>query len=298
MKLTKRSSLPATLLLICVTGVWGFTFVLNQQILTEVTLTDLQTWRFGIASLLMISLRPHWLLAAPKIHYVHGFWLGLALSAGYVMQLIGLQRTSATASGFITGMFVVLVPLLGGLIFKQRIPKVAWIATGMTTVGLALIAFNGITVGFGEVITVGCAALFALHIIGLDKWSDPEYVYSLTTTQIIAVFITSLISSLVSGGIQAPTNNQTWINIAFLAVVATCIGYFAQTWVQSQLSSTRTAIILTMEPVFAMVAGITIGSDSLTLRMIVGAMLILIATYVVELGPRASAEGTHPHLEP
>ena len=295
---SRRSSIAATALLVSVTAVWGFTFVLNQQVLTEISLTDLQTWRFGIAAILMIAIRPHWLLAAPREHFVHGFWLGLALSLGYFMQLIGLQHTSATASGFITGMFVVLVPLLGGLIFRQSIPAIAWLATAMTGVGLGLIAFKGITIGFGELITVGCAILFALHIIGLDKWSNPDYVYSLTTTQIIAVFITSLVASLATGGIQVPHQTAIWVDIVFLAVVATCIGYFAQTWVQSQLSSTRTAIILTMEPVFALVAGVTLGSDSLTLRMVIGAALILAATYVVELGPRASAEGTHVHLEP
>jgi drug/metabolite transporter (DMT)-like permease len=95
-----------------------------------------------------------------------------------------------------------------------------------------------------------------------------------------------------------PHTRYVWVSLVFLAVFATCVGYFAQTWVQSVLSSTRTAVILTMEPVFAGIAGVTIGDDKLTARIVIGSALILAATYVVELGPRHSAEGSRPHLEP
>ena len=288
----------ASLLLLAVTMVWGSTFVLNQQVIDRITVTDLQTWRFGIAAALMIVLRPHWLIQAPRIHYVHGFWLGCALSAGYLVQLYGLKHTSATASGFITGLFVVFVPLISGVVLRQRIPGAAWAGTAMAAAGLGLIAFNGLTFGIGELLTLLCAIMFALHIIGLDKWADPEYVYSLTTTQLATVFLTSLIASLVSGHIATPTGASTWGAIVFLAVAATCIGYFAQTWVQSQLSATRAAVILTMEPVFAGIFGVTLGTDKLTTRIVLGAALILAATYVVELGPRQSVEALRPHLEP
>lgn len=297
MSTPKRSAQLATALLLFVTIVWGFTFVLNQKVVASLSPADLQTWRFGLATLAMVAIRPHWILTAPREHFVHGFWLGLALSAGYLLQLSGLQHTSATASGFITGMFVVLTPIIGGLIFRQRIPLVAWIAVGITTLGLGLIAFNGSALGLGELVTLAGASMFALHIVGLERWSDPEYVYSLTTTQIGTVFLSSLLISLLRGGPAIPNSTALWLNIAFLAIVATCIGYFAQTWVQSQISATRTAIILTMEPVFSGVAGVTIGDDKLTTRIVLGAALILLAMYVVELGPRQSAEGKHLHLE-
>jgi drug/metabolite transporter (DMT)-like permease len=193
---------------------------------------------------------------------------------------------------------VVLVPILSGLFFRQKISTVVWVAVSMSTVGLGLIALNGLHIGSGEVFTLMCAFLFALHVIGLDRWADPEYVYSLTTTQIGTVFLTSVLASAITGDFAVPQGTQTWLNIVLLAVVATCIGYFAQTWVQSQLSSTRTAIILTMEPVFAGIAGVLLGNDKLTLRIVLGSLLILAATYVVELGPRHSAEGEHIHLEP
>lgn len=292
------STWRATALLLVVTMVWGSTFVMNQRVLDDMSAGSLQTVRFGIATVIMVGLRPRWLMAAPREHYVHGFWLGLALSGGYLVQLIGLKQTSATASGFITGMFVVFVPLLAGMVLGQRVPAAAWGGVVLSTIGLGLIALNGLSIGTGEALTLLCAVLFALHIIGLDKWADPEYVYSLTTTQIGTVFLTSLMATTATGGVEMPSSTGVWLAIVFLAVAATCVGYFAQTWVQSVLSSTRTAVILTMEPVFAGIAGVTFGNDKLTSRVIAGSLLILAATYVVELGPRHGAEGSHIHLEP
>lgn len=293
-----RSGLWPTVLLISVTIFWGFTFVVNQNILKQLSPADLQTWRFGLAAILMISLRPHWLIQAPKVHYKNGAKLGAMLGLGYLVQLLGLQHTSATVSGFITGLFVVFTPILSGIILRERIPFTAWMAVGLTTIGLGFIALNGSSLGYGELVTLLAALFFALHIIGLDKWSDPEYVYSLTTTQIVMVFLVSLGFSVAQGGPHLPADNSLWVSIAALAIFGTCIGYFAQTWVQTQISATRTAIILTMEPVFSGIAGVTIGTDQLTFRIIVGAILILLSMYIVELGPRHSAEGTHPHLEP
>lgn len=288
----------ASLLLILVTFVWGFTFVTTQQVLAKLSAIDFIAWRFGIAALVMVAIKPKAIWQLPKKHKLHGIFLGLALGTGYLFQCLGLIRTSATASGFITGLFVVLTPILAGFILKEPIEKTAWLAVLVTTVGLGFLALKGWSIGFGELLTLACALFFSLHIVGLDKWSKPDFVYGLTAMQIITVFVMYLISGLALGGIKTPPDTSVFVAIIFMAVVGTCLGYFAQTWVQSLIGPTKTAIILTTEPVFAGIAGVTIGSDILTWKMIVGGVLILAGTYVVELGPRHSAEGTHPHLEP
>lgn len=294
----KRIEFWATLLLIAVTFVWGFTFVTTQDLLKQMQAADIMVWRFGIAALVMFLINPRAVLTLPRHHKKHGLYLGIALGIGYLFQLYGLSRTSATASGFITGLFVVLTPILAGILLKEPIEKTAWFAVALTTVGLGFLALKGWSIGIGELATLLCAFFFSLHIIGLDKWSKTDYVYGLTAMQIFIVFVFNLIASGIGGGVSTPPNKNVWFAIIFLALVATCVGYFAQTWVQSSIGPTKTAIILTMEPVFAGVAGVTVGSDNLTGRMIFGAVLILIGTYAVELGPRHSAEGTHPHLEP
>ena len=294
----KQVDFWATLLLFGVTFVWGFTFVTTQNLLKEMQAADIMVWRFGIAAAIMFLINPKAVLSLPRHHKKHGVYLGIALGIGYLFQLYGLSQTSATASGFITGLFVVITPILAGILLKEPVEKTVWFAVLLTTVGLGFLALKGWSIGPGELLTLACAFFFALHIIGLDKWSKTDYVYGLTAMQIIVVFLFNLVASVLDDGIQAPPNNNVLGAIIFLAVVATCVGYFAQTWVQSSIGPTRTAIILTMEPVFAGIAGVTFGSDELTRNMIIGAILILIGTYAVELGPRKSAEGTHPHLEP
>ncbi|MEI7442911.1 MAG: DMT family transporter [Actinomycetes bacterium] len=280
-----RSSTAATALLIFVTFVWGFTFVTNQYVLKYMTVADLMAWRFTIAALVMLLARPKAIMALTRNQLAHGTVLGLLLGLGYLAQMVGLKGTTATASGFITGMFVVITPLISGFVLKQPITRYAWISVGLATVGLGLIALKGTEVSTGDLITLICAFLFACHIVGLSRWSQTNIVYGLTTVQLCVVALFSVTLSLIKGGPALPPNNTAWLCIVLLALFASCLGFFAQTWVQSKVSSTRAAIILTMEPVFAGIAGVSIGTDQLTRRLVAGALCILVAMYLVELSP-------------
>jgi len=280
-----RSSTAATALLIFVTFIWGFTFVTNQYVLKYMTVADLMAWRFTIAALVMLLARPKAIMALSRNQLAHGTVLGLLLGLGYLAQMVGLKETTATASGFITGMFVVITPLISGFVLKQPISRYAWISVGLATVGLGLIALKGTEVSTGDLITLICAFLFACHIVGLSRWSQSNIVYGLTTLQLCVVAVFSVTLSLIKGGPAVPPNNTAWLCIVLLALFASCLGFFAQTWVQSKVSSTRAAIILTMEPVFAGIAGVSIGTDQLTKRLIAGALCILVAMYLVELSP-------------
>ena len=281
-----RTSSAATALLVFVTFIWGFTFVTNQYVLKSMTVADLMAWRFVIAALVMFLARPKAIAQLTRNQIGHGVTLGFFLSIGYLAQMVGLKGTTATASGFITGMFVVLTPLISGLVFRQEITRYAWFAVGLATVGLGLIALKGTHVSMGDAITLLCAFMFACHIVGLSRWSQTNIVYGLTTLQLIVVAVFSLVLSLIKGGPALPPNGSIWLCIVLLAVLASSLGFFAQTWVQSHVSSTRAAIILTMEPVFAGIAGVTIGTDELTIRLVSGALCILVAMYLVELSPR------------
>jgi drug/metabolite transporter (DMT)-like permease len=283
-----KTSSWATALLIFVTFIWGFTFVTNQYILKTMTVADLMAWRFLIAAGVMVVAKPSAMFKLPKAQLRQGIILGLLLSGGYLAQMAGLKNSdlTATASGFITGMFVVLTPLISGFLLHQRIHRNAWIAVALATLGLGLIALKGWSFGHAEAVTFVCALLFAFHIAFLARWSQPEHVFALTTVQLSVVAVFSLAFSLIKGGPHTTTSTNVWICIVLLAVLASCLGFFAQTWVQSHVSATRAAIILTMEPVFAGLAGVTIGTDDLTPKLIIGALCILAAMYLVELTPQ------------
>src|SRR5581483_2434510 len=114
----------------------------------------------------------------------HGVLLGLALAAGYIAQTFGLERTPATVSGFITGLFVVFTPLCSAVLLRRRVERTAWLAVGVATIGLALLSLRGLSVGTGEAITLLCALSFALHIVGLGEWSTPQDAYGLAVVQL------------------------------------------------------------------------------------------------------------------
>lgn len=278
----------ATLALLGATAVWGATFVVVRDAVAQMPVLPFLFWRFAVATLALGLLRPRAVWALSSTQRRHGLWLGLMLGGGYVLQTAGLLHTSATVSGFITGMFVVFTPLLGWLLLGEPIDRTVWLAVGLATAGLALISLNGVAIGPGELLTLGCAVLFAGQIVGLARWSRPADAYGLTVLQLGVVTVMCLVASPLQGGLVLPPSSQVWAAIGFLALVATALAFLAQTWAQTRMSAPRAAIVLTMEPVFAGIVGVTVGGDQLTARILLGGLFIVAAMYVVELGPRIS----------
>ena len=284
----------ATILLIAVTAVWGGTFVVVSDIVTHMDVSDFLFWRFLMATTLLFVLRPRAVFKLSSQERLRGVLIGVVLGFGYVFQTVGLQHTSPTVSGFVTGMFIVFTPLLAGPLMKEPVGRAAWFGVALATAGLALISLHGASFGYGELLTLVCAALFALQIIGLSAWSTPENSYGLATLQLGTTTLIALVGTAFSGGIQAPHSSQVWLEVAFMGVFATAVAFVIQSWAQSHMSPTRAAVVLTMEPVFAGVFGVWAG-DELTTRILAGGGLILLAMLVVELGPRRSREGELVH---
>lgn len=278
----------ATAALVAVTAVWGGTFVVVHDAVERMPVLPFLVWRFALAALVLALVRPRAVLALSPGKRRHGVALGLLLGAGYVLQTFGLVHTSATVSGFITGMFVVFTPLIGWLVLGEPVHAPVWIAVGLATAGLALISLNGFAMGLGELLTLGCAALFAGHIVGLGRWSTSSDAYGLTVLQLGVVAALCLVASPLQGGLALPPDAAAWAAIAFLALAATALAFLAQTWAQTHMSAPRAAIVLTLEPVFAGIFGVTIGGDDVTARILVGGGCIVAAMYTVELAPRVS----------
>ncbi len=276
----------ATLALVGVTAVWGGTFVVVQDAVEQMPVLPFLFWRFALAAAVLALLRPGAVRGLTAQKRRHGVYLGLLLGLGYVLQTFGLLHTSATVSGFITGMFVVFTPLIAWLVLRQPIGPAVWLGVALATFGLALISLNGVAMGFGELLTLGCAALFGAHIVGLGQWSTASDAYGLTVIQLGVVALLSLAASPLQGGMALPPNAGVWGAIVFLALVATALAFLAQTWAQTYMSAPRAAIVLTLEPVFAGIFGVTVGGDTLTTRILAGGLCIVAAMYVVELGPR------------
>ena len=296
-RFTPRSpSAVATLGLVVVTAIWGSTFIVVKDAVERMPVMDFLAWRFALAAVVMAVLRPGAVRRLSPLARRHGVLLGLALGAGYVAQTFGLQRTPATVSGFITGLFVVFTPLCAGVLLRRRVSGQAWAAVALATLGLALLSLHGFAVGSGEAITLLCALMFALHIVGLGEWSTPDDAYGLAVLQLATVALGSILAAA-TDTLRPPPDGGVWFAILLTALAATAFAFFVQTWAQAHLAPTRAAVVMTMEPVFAGVFGVAIGGDDLTPRTVAGALLVLAAMYLVELGPREGADAAVERLE-
>jgi drug/metabolite transporter (DMT)-like permease len=208
--------------------------------------------------------------------------LGVALCLGFITQTYGLQHTSAAVSGFITGMFVVLTPIISWALLKRKAGLHIWLAVALATIGLGLLSLRGWSMGTGELLTLLCALFFALHIVGLGEWAAKHDTYGLAFLQITVVAVISMVAAT-PGGITLPPNDMVWGAVILTAVFATAIGFLVQTWVQTLISPTRVAVTMTMEPAFAGFFAVTIGGDHLTVRIIIGATCVLAAMFITNL---------------
>jgi len=288
-----QKSVPLALTaLVAVTAVWGSTFIVVQNAISRMPVMDFLAVRFSVATLLMIILRPSCWRGIQIQELWHGVVLGLVLGSGYITQTYGLLWASAAVSGFITGMFVVLTPVMAWLILRQRIHWNAWFAVGLAAVGLALLGLHGWSVGLGELLTFGCAVFFAVHIVGLGYWSPRHDTYRLTVFQIGTVAVVSLIAAA-PGGVALPPDAGVWGAVGLTAVLATAIAFLVQTWTQALVPPTRAAVVMTMEPVFAGIFAVVFGGNQLTLRIIGGAACVLAAMLIVQIRSVPASQKQH-----
>ena len=292
-----RSRLVATLLLVGITSVWGSTFYLIRDLVQVLPPTDFLAVRFTIAAAAMVAVFWRQLRAVSGRELRIGVGLGILYAVAQILQTVGLAHTEASRSGFITGTYVVLTPIFGAILLRDRIPRSTWLAVLMATAGLATLSLNGFSpgfgsaagFGFGEGVTLLAAAIYALHIIGLGRYSSPASAAGLSTVQMITIAVVSLIAAM-PGGIQLPSGRGGWTSVLYMALVAGAVAIWAQTWAQSHLTATRAAIVMTLEPVFAAAFAVALGGESMTLRMMLGGAMVLSAMYTVEIfGRRADA---------
>lgn len=281
---TSRSGLAA-LGLLGVTAAWGSTFFLLKDVLERVPVTDFLAVRFALAAAAVWVIAPRSVSRLTSLERRHGVALGLVYGAAQLLQTVGLQTTSASVSGFVTGMYVVFTPLLGALLLRARISRTVWIAVGLATAGLGVLSLQGFSVGAGEALTLLAALLYAGHIVGLGAWSSARSAIGLTVVQLLTITVVCGVGAL-PGGVTLPDRGGDWLALVHMALVAGALALVVQTWAQAHLEATRAAIIMTMEPVWAALFAVLFGGEVLGLRVVAGGTMVLAAMYLVELGPR------------
>jgi drug/metabolite transporter (DMT)-like permease len=264
------------LLLLLVTAVWGWTFVLVKDAVTQYpTLPFLQV-RFALA-LVVVALLVRRLPTRRELRV--GAVVGTVLAGGYLAQTAGLTMTSPGNAGLITGLFVVFTPLLNRL-FGAPIRWWTWAATLLSLVGLVVLTGGPSGMGLGDGLVLACAVLFALHIVLLGRWSPGLPPGPLALVQMASC--TVIFSAGGTWSLRAPTA-AVWFAIVITGVFASAFGFYIQTWSQGFISPNRTALILATEPAWALAAAVVLAGQRLGLLQAIGAALVLAAIVGHEL---------------
>ncbi|MEY2951486.1 MAG: hypothetical protein RL622_563, partial [Actinomycetota bacterium] len=170
--------------LLSVAAAWGMAFVVMKDAIERQSVNNFLFTRFTLAVIVMILIRPQTVKHFNKDLLQRGGLAGVFLGLGYIAQTLGLARTGSAITGFITGLYVVVTPLLASLVLKEKITKFIWFCIFLATLGLGLLSIHGFSVGVGEMFVLASAFFFGAHIIALSKWSSGRDTYAMTIVQL------------------------------------------------------------------------------------------------------------------
>lgn len=281
--MTKKTK--ADLALVAVTVGWGASFIFTKEAVNQIEVFNFLALRFFIAFAFSAIVFHKKMLKINKKGMLYGTILGCVLFSGFAIQTIGIQYTSVSNSAFITGLSVVLVPIILAFINKKLPSKKIFVCSLMAVSGLAMLTLNnGLTgINIGDLLTLLSTLGFATHIITVGKLANMEEPLSMAIVQIGVVSLLSMIASLMFETPTLPTTVPLWLNISALGLVCTAGAFITQNLAQKYTSASHTALIYTLEPVFAAVAGYIILGELLSGISMFGAILIVSGMLLAEI---------------
>jgi len=272
----------ALLAVIAVTAVWGVTFVQVKDALEIYPLFAFLAVRFAIASVT---------LAVPAARRVRtlgsgglraGALLGVLLAAGYGLQTAGLERTTVSSTGFITGLYVVLTPLFGLVLFRTPIGPEVWGGVALSVTGLALLSGIEGGSGAGDLLVLASAAAQALQIVGVERFATRYDPVALTFAEMVTACVAFSVIAVALGDLSVPHGWTVWGALLVTGVFASALAYLVQVWAQRQMSAARIAIVFSLETVFAGLFGYALAGDRLGALGWTGCLLIFAAIILAE----------------
>ena len=274
--------MAALLALVVVTAVWGVTFVQVKDAVAIYPLFAFLAVRFGIATLALAPAAATRLRPLPRRGWEAGALLGLLLAAGYALQTAGLERTTVSSAGFITGLYVVFTPVIALLLFRTSIGVAVWFGVALSTVGLALL--SGVDAGTltGDLLVLGASAVYSLQIVLMERYAPRYDPFAFTFVEMLAAFVGFAVVAVVLGQIELPRGATVWGALLVTGLFASALGFLVQTWAQRRTSATRTALAFSMEPVWAGIFGFWLAGDRLGAWGWAGGAVIMAGIVVAE----------------
>ncbi len=290
----RLSRLQADVLLVLVTAIWGWTFPAVKNATAQFPTFPFLALRFTLGALALLPFAWGSLRRLPARGWLAGLGIGSFLFLGYAFQTFGLAFTTSSKAGFITGLSVVIVPVAAAVL-ERRFP--GWpVASGVTlaTFGLALLSLSGsLLPGPGDLLVLLCAFSFAAHILAVGRWAPGYEARGIALLQIAVAALWSYLASWIWQPLPSLTSvaGSVWTALAVTGLLATAAAFLIQTSVQRFTTAAHTALIFSLEPVFAALFGYLLAGEVLSPRGWVGAVLILLGILASEL-PGALAQRT------
>jgi len=280
--------------LIGVALIWGTTFVLVKRALADVSTLLFLALRFVAATVaLAIVFRKQFSGAGLRNSLRGGILAGVCLFAGYATQTFGLKYTSAAKTGFITGLYIPLVPVFSAVLYRKlpNFREALGVATAFVGLTLMTVERDFFALNRGDMLVIACAGAYALHILVLGRVAKTADAGGLAVAQIATAAVLSCATFWWAEPIRIQWSARVWAALAVTSLFATALAFSVQTWAQRWSSPTRTALIFSTEPLFAWATAFVLAGEVLSARATAGAALILAGILIVELKPFHARRG-------
>ena len=281
-----RRALIADAALLAVAILWGLNFVVIKDAIADTGPMTYLLWRHLVAALLLAAVMPRTVRQTTRRDWMYGLVLGLFLFIAFATQTIGLQWTTPGKSGFITSLYIVMVPFLYWMIARRSPGRAQIGGAVLATVGLGFLSLRGgLGISAGDLLTLAGALGFAAQIAATGFFAPRTKPAVLALTQIVAAAVLFVVVTPFTEQVTWDVGRQGWVAIVWTALSGTVFGFLVQAWAQKSTTSTRAAVILGLEGLFAAAFGLAFGMDVLSWRFLVGAVLILAGVLVIETLP-------------
>jgi drug/metabolite transporter (DMT)-like permease len=251
------------LALVAVTAIWGYTFVPVQEALAVYPLFAFLAVRFAISTAALAPFAWGPLRGLPRAGWIAGLGAGTLLAAAYGLQTAGLELTTVTSTGFITGLYVVFTPLLALAAFRTPVPAPVWVGVVLSVAGLLLLSGAPGGSWLGNMLVLGNALAQSLQIVAMERFAPRYDPRALTFLQMSVAFAGFAVVAVAAGQVEAPPDAETWYALVVTGVFAGALGYLVATWVQSRTTAARAALVFTLEAPFAALFGVLLLSEQL-----------------------------------
>ena len=270
------------LALVAVTAIWGYTFVPVQKAIAVYPLFAFLAFRFAIstATLAPFAWRP--LRALPRAGWAAGLGAGVLLATAYGLQTAGLELTTVTSTGFITGLYVVFTPLIALAAFRTPVPAPVWVGVVLSLAGLLLLSGAPGGSWVGNALVLGNAVAQSLQIVAMERFAPRYDPRALTFLQMAVAFAGFGVVAIAAGQVEAPPDAHTWYALVVTGVFAGALGYLVATWVQSRTTAARAALVFTLEAPFAALFGVLLLSERLGFAGWTGCAVMLAGIILAE----------------